>query len=237
MGCHGLAHLGELAGGGTLILRRKHWWVWGLRATAALLLSGAGYAGWCLVTDPDGTRSALGDFLWVQQEPEPADFVYVLGGDYLKRIPLAVALYRNGLVRQIVVPREYMPPKGEQEHFTEASMRLLREAGLPQAAIFEWRFEQGVTSTSEEMSALRAYRQAGLGGSRGIILTSQYHTRRALWMAHCALRGTGTSVQVLGSEPEGWRLNRWWVSPQGQAVVKSEYVKLAYYWPRSVLGY
>lgn len=237
MGRYCLAHFRELAGGGALIRRGKKWIAWGRKAVAASFLIVAAYAVWCVIADPDGTRSALGEFLWVRQQPEAADFVYVLGGDYLKRIPLALKLYRKGLARQIVVPREYMPTNGEQEHFTDASMRLLREAGLPPSAMFEWRFGQGVSSTSEEMSALRAYRQAGLGGSRGIVLTSQYHTRRAIWMAYCALRGTGTMVQVIGSEPEGWQLNRWWLSPQGQAVVKSEYVKLIYYWPRSVLGY
>ena len=179
---------------------------------------------------------AAGEFLWVREELKAADVIYVLGGDYERRIPLAAQLYRRGLAPKIVIPREDMGPDlGEREHFTDISLRLLREAGVPSSALFDWKVGSGVESTADEMKALALYVKLFPAARQIIIVTSDYHTRRALYTANRFLPA-GASAQIAGASNGRWRMELWWMSAAGREAVFAEYKKLVYYVPRYFLG-
>jgi uncharacterized SAM-binding protein YcdF (DUF218 family) len=188
---------------------------------------------WVLLNNGhEATMRAAGEFLWVREELAAADVIYVLGGDYERRIPLAAKLYHRGIAPKIVIPRENMGPDlGEREHFTDVSLRLLQEAGVPSAALFDWKVGSGVGSTADEMKALALYVKLFPAVRRIIIVTSDYHTRRALYTAN-RLLPAGASAQVAGAENGRWRMELWWMSGVGKEAVFEEYKKLAYYVPR-----
>lgn len=174
----------------------------------------------------------------VQEHGELAisDIIYVLGGDYLNRVPRAVELYRKGWAPRIVIPRENMPERAQDsnkgpEHFTTVSLRMLTAAGVPPESVEEWVIGAGVSSTAEEAKALRLYLETHSRVQSVIIVTSNYHTRRAGYTARRMSPG-GARIFMDGVPPAGWDLDSWWKDPVGYATVRSEYLKLLYYLPR-----
>lgn len=217
-----------------LLLAKLGLWLGALGALALGLLYAA------LHSNQEAPSRALGAFLDNRQPPRPADIIYVLGGDYLTRVPYAASLLQEGYGPLIVIPREDMPSPGQpgpfaQEHFTDASLRILAEHGVSRAAMMELRTPGGVSSTSSEIRAL-ARLVAALGNVRSVlIVTSPYHCRRVSYTAARMLPGE-VDVQVAAAELPRWNLQNWWLDPVGRSTVREEYLKLIYYWFRFVLG-
>jgi uncharacterized SAM-binding protein YcdF (DUF218 family) len=81
------------------------------------------------------------------------------------------------------------------------------------------------------MKALALYVKLFPAVRQIVVVTSDYHTRRALYTANRFLPA-GTSAQVAGAENGRWRMEMWWLSAAGKEAVFGEYKKLAYYVPR-----
>lgn len=193
-----------------------------------------------LHSNQEASSRALGSFLDNRQALRPADLIYVLGGDYLTRVPYAATLLKEGYAPRIVIPREDMGQRRDdglftQEHFTDASMRILAEHGVASGAVLELRTLSGVNSTSSEIQALASLVTA-LGNVRSVlIITSPYHCRRASYTAARMLPGD-VDVQIAAAEVPTWNLQNWWLHPVGRTTVREEYLKLIYYWFRFALG-
>lgn len=208
----------------------------GLLALIPLTLAAAGIFAWRILQNDPPTMQALGNFLWIQEDLSPADIIYILGGDYEQRIPHAADLYKRGLAPRIVIPREHFIPANKNGgHFSDTSSRLLQEAAVPENAIFMWRVDEGVSSTSDEMRALALYVQTFSQTSKVLIVTSAYHTRRAKYTAERMLP-SNVAVQVSGVEGREWSMQDWWLNPKGKNLVWQEFQKLLYYYPRYVFG-
>jgi uncharacterized SAM-binding protein YcdF (DUF218 family) len=61
-----------------------------------------------------------------------------------------------------------------------------------------------------------------------LVVTSAYHSRRALRTLRQVFAGTGTTIGVhtVAATSNAW----WWLQPNGWRDVAGEYVKLSYYW-------
>jgi uncharacterized SAM-binding protein YcdF (DUF218 family) len=211
---------------------------WAVRASlcvAALMVVGGGVLAYRIHEQDEGTLRFLGEFLWIREPLEAADIIYVLGGDYERRIPHAARLYKRGLAPRIVIPREDERIFWDRENFSDISRRMLVDAGVPESAIFDWKVGHGVATTIDEARALRLYVDTVSGVRSVIIVTSAYHTRRARYAARRSLGG-GVQVQVDGEEYKEWRMREWWRHPAGYGLVRQEYLKLVYYWFRYSLG-
>jgi uncharacterized SAM-binding protein YcdF (DUF218 family) len=88
-----------------------------------------------------------------------------------------------------------------------------------------------VSGTIDEARAIKRY--AATSGLRSlVVVTSPYHSRRALWTMRRQLIGDGV---VVGSDPVPMaattpRPADWWVRRAGWGTVAVEFVKLPYYW-------
>ncbi|GAB4373099.1 MAG: hypothetical protein OHK0021_15300 [Bryobacter sp.] len=207
---------------------------------AAFVLLLLGWLGWGIATEDATTLTRIGNFLWTQEEPLPADLICILGGDYLRRAPLAAQLYSEGFATKILVPREDMGWKGNQaangqEHFSDATLRILREKGVPETALVDWKVKSGVTSTAEELRALAIYADLFPDVRRVLIISSHYHTRRISYTAGRVLPSR-LDYRVLGAPVEQWSLASWWAHPVGRQTIREEYLKLFYYLPRYLFG-
>jgi uncharacterized SAM-binding protein YcdF (DUF218 family) len=89
---------------------------------------------------------------------------------------------------------------------------------------------QPVSSTYDEAQLLRDYAQQH--GVRSIlIVTSAYHSRRALWVFSKVLRDVGVQIG-LDAVPPGQQSpppETWWLTLRGWKLVPTEYVKMVYY--------
>jgi len=69
---------------------------------------------------------------------------------------------------------------------------------------------------------------------RLLIVTSGYHSRRALWSVRRACEDSGIEIGI-DSAPPGWQTPSpwvWWSKRRGWKLVAGEYVKMIYYWTK-----
>jgi uncharacterized SAM-binding protein YcdF (DUF218 family) len=64
-----------------------------------------------------------------------------------------------------------------------------------------------------------------------LVVTSPYHSRRALWVFRRILSGEGVAVGIepVATGDQSPVPERWWLSRQGWNSVAPEYVKFPYY--------
>lgn len=182
--------------------------------------------------------AAASNFLVIERKIQNADAILILSGgaEYKERVAKAASLYRQGVATRILLTDD-----GEQggwnnetqrnPYFVELAFSELTGHGVPPEAI---EILPGVvTGTHEETETVRlSLNQKHLASL--VIVTSPYHTRRALWSFERSFGRVAPQV-ILGIEasanPELTPPNPfWWVSDHGWRIVISEYLKIAYYW-------
>jgi uncharacterized SAM-binding protein YcdF (DUF218 family) len=153
------------------------------------------------------------EVLIVQTAIEPADAIVVLGGESQGRPVEGARLYKQGLA-----PRVFVVGTGDNERNRRA---LLRE-GVPEDLIT---CETASESTLENAMFVRPLLEKA-GVHRAILVTSSYHTRRAL--AVFQQRVPSIHFEMVPS-----RIG-WWDTPKGRrqenAWAAIEFIKIPAYW-------
>lgn len=204
----------------------------GLRSKLILvaLALAVGIAAAAAFARPTAILYRIGQFLVVTDPLQKADILYVLNGEYMNRPGLAAQLLRQGMAPRIVIPwvDESVPWwDGVALNQSDLNVKELQVLGVPAAQIERFHFRGGIHSTWDEARALREY--ARLHGVRkAIVVTSEWHTRRARWILRRQLAPVG--VQVMVTAPRTG--DRWWMMDKGVSACRDEYLKLAYYWLR-----
>lgn len=174
--------------------------------------------------------------LIIQADLDVADAIVVLSGGstYLERTHRAAELYKQGRAKLIVLTDDHTrggwsSALQTNPYFVERARDELIKRGVPSDNI---RVAPGfASSTRDEAFIIRDY--ALTQGFRSIlIVTSAYHTRRALHNLQQSFSGTGISVGIAPA-PTGAQTPApafWWVHIEGWRSVGGEYVKLVYYW-------
>jgi len=186
-------------------------------------------AGWELLA------IAAARFLVVRSPVNHADAIVVLSGSaaHVERAQLAAQLYHRGLAPKIILTNDnqqggWSEVQQRNPFYFERSRDQLLASGVPQQAI-EVHLEP-VSSTYDEAqvvrSAQREYQLASI-----VLVTSPYHSRRALWTFRRVL---APSEFEIGIEPTGFSTNspppaNWWLHLKGWQIVPIEYAKLLYY--------
>jgi uncharacterized SAM-binding protein YcdF (DUF218 family) len=164
-----------------------------------------------------------------------ADVVVVLGGSstYLERTRAASQIFKAGRAQKIILTNDgkqggWSNEEQRNPFFVERAAKELEESGVPAVKIEI--LPQLVTSTYDEARLLKEY--AASHRLRSVlIVTSAYHSRRALWTLRRVFEGSGVELG-LESPPTGWQTPApatWWLHAPGWQLVAGEYVKLAYY--------
>jgi len=174
-------------------------------------------------------------FLITEAPLDKADAIVILGGSatYKERAHEAARLLHEGRTQLILVTNDNMRgpwSSAEQRnlYYYERSFDELRNAGVA-AQNIEVVMEP-VTSTYEEAQVVREYAQQH-GLQSVLVVTSAYHSRRALWVFSRVFRDTGIRIGLAAattgeqSPPPA----TWWLSTRGWKLVPSEYVKMVYY--------
>lgn len=175
------------------------------------------------------------NLLIVKSEIASAEAIVVLSGSstYLERADWAAKLYREGRAPVIILTNDSLISgwdKVEERNpfFYELAARELVKRGVPESKI------QVVSNialgTYEESLGLRDYATAH-NLRRLLVVTSAYHSRRALWSMRRACEGSGIEIGI-DSPPPGWQTpspSTWWWHRWGWKVVAGEYGKIIYY--------
>ena len=174
-------------------------------------------------------------FLITDAPLDKADAIVVLGGSssYKERTHEAARLLFEGRTQRILITNDNMRgpwSSAEQRNlfFYERSLEELRNAAVPSQSIEV--LMKPVTGTYEEAEVIRDYaKQHGLHSI--LIVTSAYHSRRALWVFSRVFRDTGIRIGLFPVAPGGESPEpaTWWLSVRGWRLVPTEYVKMIYY--------
>jgi uncharacterized SAM-binding protein YcdF (DUF218 family) len=167
-----------------------------------------------------------------------ADAIVVMSGSstYLERTHKAAELYREGRAPLVVLTDDqtrggWSSEQQRNPYFVERAHEELTRQGVPPDRI---RVAPGVAaSTRDEALILRDYAAAQRFRSV-LVVTSAYHSRRALRTLRQAFDGTGTQIGIAPVPPGEQTPSPmfWWLHVQGWRSVAGEYVKLVYYWLR-----
>lgn len=178
------------------------------------------------VLSPDFLTQA-GEYLQRKDELKKADVIVVFsGGDGTERLDYGIKLYRQKYAPVLVL-------SGSGTTAIPWAVRMKQEAlqrGVPEQAIL---IEKNSMSTYENAVNTLALIQKK-NWKTGILVTSPYHMRRALWVLHKQTDRAGLDIRWLASpaDPSPFRTSDWWTQDEMRRAVRDEYIKLLYYYVR-----
>jgi uncharacterized SAM-binding protein YcdF (DUF218 family) len=172
---------------------------------------------------------AIGDFLVIQDELQPADAIHVMSVSDNTRVDYAIQLYKQGFAKQIIFTGGWCPCT--QANSAEYSKARALQQGVPAQAIVIDGSE--VTSTYAEIVQLKEVISHSPVAVRSLIgVSDPFHMRRARWTYRHVL-GDQVSLQMAPVPFEaGLYQRRWWTDEASRQYVKDEYLKIAYYYAR-----
>ena len=166
---------------------------------------------------------------------DSADAIVVLSGSsaYVERTQKAAELFRQGRAPLVLLTDDHTrggwsSALQRNPYFVERARDELIKQGVPAEKI---RIVPGLpSSTHDETLLIKDY--AGAQRLRSLlVVTSSYHSRRALRSLRQSFAGTGTTIG-LDPAPPGWQTPSpavWWLQLEGWRNVGGEFVKLVYY--------
>jgi uncharacterized SAM-binding protein YcdF (DUF218 family) len=155
----------------------------------------------------------------VDTPPQPSDAIIVLGDDNYAgdRATRAAELYKAGMAPLVVASGHLLRP---YVGIAEMISRDLEARGVPPASVLK--FPHRAANTREEAEALK-----GLVVSRGwkriLVVTSNYHTRRARFIFGRVFP-TDVTVRVIAAPDSEFNPDRWWKTRLGQKIFLTEVV-------------
>jgi len=173
---------------------------------AALLLAFAANAGRLLVVDA----------------PQPSDVILVLAGETDRRPARALQLLQQGYGRRVVID---VPADAAIYGSTELQLADKYVHDLPQASSIQICPIQGLSTRDESHDAEKCL--AGENGKRILIVTSEFHTRRALSIFRHEVRGKSFSIAVARDETQFG--THWWAHRQWAKTCLDEWLKLLWW--------
>lgn len=173
----------------------------------------------------------LGTFLVVEDQPAPADLIFLLNGDPSRRALEAARLFHAGWAPRIVISEaegELLVDLNVQKSPTHLVTELLEKLGVPAEAIRILPFPHGTTSTADEARALAQYLSEH-PAEEILVVTSDYHTRRARWTISRELPRSRPRLRLIpvpGSAPP----TEWWRREDSFLLYIEEYLKFFHSW-------
>ncbi len=174
-------------------------------------------------------------WLIVTSPPDRGDVILLLSGSssIYERAHYAAQLYLDHHAPKIVLTNDnqmggWSPADERNPYYYEITFRELQKLGVPATDIDV--ISTPVHSTYDEAAVMRQYCE-GKNIHSVVIVTSAYHSRRALKTFRNAFADAGVGIGLV-AVPPGWQTPRpwiWWLSPRGWQVVGGEYVKLVLY--------
>ena len=173
--------------------------------------------------------------LIVRSELPAADAIVVLSGPgtYVERADWAAKLYHEHRAPLVVISNEgllsgWSASDERNLYFYELAARRLQQHGVPPNDI---RIVSDIgAGTFQESLRLCDY-AVSQKLNQMLVVTSAYHSRRALWSLHRARRDRPFQIGM-DSPPPGWQTPApgfWWLKKSGWRLVAGEYVKMVYY--------
>jgi hypothetical protein len=158
----------------------------------------------------------------VVDEPRPSDVILVLAGETDRRPELALQLLAQGYARRVVVD---VPEEARVFGFTEVQLAEKYFQEKPQAASLIVCPIRGLSTKDESHDAARCL--ARERARTVLLVTSDFHTRRALSVFLHEIPGLGFSVAAVRDDRQFGI--RWWSRRQWAKICLDEWMRL-FWW-------
>lgn len=175
-----------------------------------------------------------GTFLQVPDRLEKADCLVPLRGDDFFRFQKTVDLLSEGYSENIVVSvtpgiskkydLAYRVSGLDKASAKDLTLRFFDYFGKNAERIFFTEFE--VTSTFSEAVATKELMRKN-GFKSLILVTSEYHMRRAFWIFKWVFQGTGVEIYNVTADSELFDPSKWWQKERDVRRVAEEYASFA----------
>lgn len=151
-----------------------------------------------------------GNFWVVDDGPAASDAIVILGDDNYEgdRANRAAEVLRQGWAPRIIASGRYLRPYAS---IAELEQRDLLQRGVPASAVVL--LQHRAENTREEGEAIGQFISAH-GWKRILVVTSNYHTRRARYILARVLPA-GTVLRVLSAPDVEYDPDAWWHTRQG----------------------
>ncbi len=194
---------------------------------------------------PERIIRDITDFIFLEDEPKPADAIFIPGSAWPEMPEHAARLYRQGLAPVIVPSGRYSykagrfaGPKSKQDVYSsdyetewEFERAVLILNGVPESAIL--REDQSTHTVDNAFFTRKAVEDAGLTIRSAIICCKPYHARRCLMTYGWAF--PGVELLICSAAAEGLTRDNWHMTEQGRARVLGEVSKCGSYF-KDVVG-
>jgi len=166
-----------------------------------------------------------------------ADVIVVLSGSavYKERTRVAAQLFQEGRSQKVLVTNDnlrgsWSSLQQRNPFFYERSLDELAAAGLTNSNNAVAVLTTPVDGTYDEAVVVRRYTEEQ-GLHSVLVVTSAYHSRRALWTFRRVFKDSGIDIGLVAVKPgiETPRPLTWWLTVQGWKLIPLEYVKMLYY--------
>ncbi|HEV8145200.1 MAG TPA: YdcF family protein [Bryobacteraceae bacterium] len=166
---------------------------------------------------------AMAAYLVQVSEPQHADLVVILAGDSAgSRITKAAELVRQGFASQAMVSG----PSGTYGFYEcDLAIPFAVKKGYPESYFLHEHHD--ARSTAEEVRVLTGdLRRHGV--QRMLLVTSDYHTRRAARLFHAAF--PEATLFVVAAPDGHFNVNGWWKDREGRKTFLMEWTKTVTEW-------
>lgn len=158
----------------------------------------------------------------VVDAPERSDVILVLAGETDRRPAVAMQLLDQGYGRRVLID---VPAAERIYAFSQAQLAEKYIQGLPKAASVRVCPIEGLSTFEESHDAEKCL--AGESGNRVLIVTSEFHTRRALSIFRHEIREKSFSVAAARDEKQFG--TRWWTHRQWAKVCMEEWLRVLWW--------
>jgi hypothetical protein len=160
--------------------------------------------------------------LLVVDAPQPSDVILVLAGETDRRPARALELLDQGYGRRVVID---VPASAKIYGLTQVQLAEKYIQGLPEAASVRICPIEGLSTREESHDVEKCL--AGEEGSRILIVTSEFHTRRSLSIFRHEVPGKSFSVAAARDETQFG--TRWWTHRQWAKTCVDEWLRLLWW--------
>jgi hypothetical protein len=168
-----------------------------------------------------GFAARAGSFLIVDA-PRPSDVILVLAGETDKRPQRALELLAQGYARRIILN---VPANAKLYEFTQLQLAQKYVQDLPQGAAVSICPIAGLSTKEESKDVERCIEREG--GKSVLIVTSDFHTRRALSICRREIHGHTCSVAAARDDTQFGA--RWWTHRQWAKTFLDEWMRLIWW--------
>ncbi|MEZ5346281.1 MAG: YdcF family protein [Pyrinomonadaceae bacterium] len=200
---------------------------WHLKIFLSLLIL---FVGWVFLAP------LLAKGLILEKPLAKANAIVVLSGSsaYVERTHRAAKAYREGVSQKIVLTDDgafggWSQAEQRNPRFVELARKELIAKGVSPEDI---EILEPVVSGTIFEARLLVKKIKKEKWTKVLLVTSRYHSRRALWSFDKTAGQSGAVFGIVSANSEGVvaGLSTWWLTPRGWRLVAGEYMKLVGYW-------